>query len=214
APQTTPDGSPTEATLLSPYERWLHTAYLALSNDKSLAEMGPTVKFTAGPGLDRQIEEAKQTWLDSLRMPPDSPERKELERKSLQKMRELDQRRAALPSGERNMFERFDRAFTFIVVPSCGAIELFSIFIAAVLAFPTTWAHRIVGLSLGVPVMYALNLLRLSTLAYIGAYDPTPGKKWFHFFHEYVWQGVFIVFVVVVWLCWIEFLVQRKRRPA
>jgi exosortase/archaeosortase family protein len=93
-------------------------------------------------------------------------------------------------------------AFTFIVVPSCGAIEVMAIFLAAVLAFPATWRHRSWGLALGLPLLYLVNILRLACLAYIGALDRSG--EWFNFVHEYVWQASYVVFVVIVWMAWAE----------
>jgi exosortase/archaeosortase family protein len=86
-----------------------------------------------------------------------------------------------------------------------------SIFLAAVLAFPTAWPRRLVGAVGGLAVLYGINVLRLATLGYIGAIDDSPGQRWFNFIHEYVWQGIFIVFVVAVWMIWIEFVVKARR---
>lgn len=98
-------------------------------------------------------------------------------------------------------------AFTFIVVPSCGAIEIMVIFFAAVIAFPATWRHRAWGLALGLPLMYLVNIFRLACLACLGALD--QGGEWFTFVHEYVWQAVYVIFVVLVWMAWVE-LGRRK----
>lgn len=92
--------------------------------------------------------------------------------------------------------------FTFIVVPSCGAIEVMAIFIAAVIAFPTKWRHRVQGILAGLPLMYVINILRLVCLACLGALD--QGGAWFTFVHEYVCQASYVVFVVLVWMAWVE----------
>ncbi len=107
--------------------------------------------------------------------------------------------------------ERRGSFFIFVVVPECGAIEVMAIFFAGVLAFPTLWWKRLLGIVLGVPVMYAVNVLRLSCLAVIGALD--RGGEWFNFAHHFVWQAIYIVFVVAVWLVWVEYIVRLRRRP-
>jgi exosortase/archaeosortase family protein len=86
-----------------------------------------------------------------------------------------------------------------------------SIFLAAVLAFPTGLVPRAIGAVGGLAALYVINILRLATLGIIGAMDASPGQKWFNFIHEYVWQGIFIVFVVAVWMLWIEFVVKGRR---
>ncbi len=95
-----------------------------------------------------------------------------------------------------------ESSFTFIVVPSCGAIEVMAIFFAAVIAFPASWRHRAWGLALGLPLMYLVNILRLACLACLGALDRSG--NWFNFVHEYVWQSVYVIFVVLVWMAWAE----------
>lgn len=93
-------------------------------------------------------------------------------------------------------------SFTFIVVPSCGAIEVMAIFFAAVMAFPAKWRHRAWGVALGLPLMYLVNIARLACLACLGALDKSG--VWFNFVHEYVWQAGYVIFVVIVWMAWAE----------
>jgi exosortase/archaeosortase family protein len=99
--------------------------------------------------------------------------------------------------------------FRFSVVPDCGAIPSMSIFFSAVLGFPVRWRKRLVGILLGMPALYVVNVLRLACLAFIGAW--TDGGKWFVFAHEYVWQGIYLVFVVGIWLLWMELIVRARR---
>ena len=176
----------------------------------SLDNAGPMVSFVAAPGLRTKIGDANGEWR-AIQKDPDRSADEETAAK--EKLDALIAERDALPMGDERSYALRDRSFLFIVVPDCGAIEVMSIFLAAVCAFPTRWRKRLLGLAIGLPVLYGVNILRLSSLAFLAAYDPTPGIKWFHFGHEYVWQAVFIIFVVAVWLCWIEFLVQR-REPA
>lgn len=98
--------------------------------------------------------------------------------------------------------------FTFIVVPSCGAIEVMAIFVAAVLAFPATWRHRARGIALGLPLMYLINIARLAFLACLGALDKSG--KWFNFVHEYVWQAAYVIVVVIIWMAWAELGRERN----
>jgi exosortase/archaeosortase family protein len=119
-------------------------------------------------------------------------------------------RRDGVENGPRvNFVLKPGHAFTFIVVPSCGAIEVMAIFLAAVLAFPATWRHRAWGVALGLPLMYLVNLFRLACLACLGALDKSGA--WFNFVHEYVWQAGYVIFVVIVWMAWAEL---GRERPA
>lgn len=118
----------------------------------------------------------------------------------------IQEERAAL--GDKRPVPYF---FSYFVISECGAIEVMAIFFSAVFAFPTTWRKRLIGLVAGLPLMYLLNIGRLACLAVVGSLDSSKGRQVFDFAHEYVWQAVYIVFVVVVWMIWIELVVRRKR---
>jgi len=76
-------------------------------------------------------------------------------------------------------------------------------------AFPTLLWKRLAGVLAGVPLLYIVNIFRLSTLAVIGAY---VDRETFEFAHEVVWQGIYLVFVVALWLGWMELIVRPRRR--
>ena len=105
--------------------------------------------------------------------------------------------------------EKEEARFQFHVVPDCGALPSMSIFIAAILAFPAAWRRRAAGIFVGIPLLFTINVLRLACLALIGAY--THEGEIFTFAHEYVWQGIYLVFVVGLWMLWVEYIVRPAR---
>ncbi len=195
---------------LTPWERYMHRL-ARQRRSESTNIIGPRVSFTWRAGLTTELFEAENR-LRELNTAGDlsSAELIVARREARDRRDELRAAlRAANASGsEEDRHRARGDVFHFIVVAECGAIEVMAIFLAAVLAFPTTWRKRCVGIFAGIPIMYFLNIFRLSCLAIIGALD--HGGKWFNFAHEYVWQSVYIIFVVVVWLGWIEFVVRRK----
>ncbi|MDP7639869.1 MAG: exosortase/archaeosortase family protein [Candidatus Hydrogenedentes bacterium] len=198
---------------LTPLESWLHRGYSMIQEGKSLHDQGPLVYFRAKTGLNSKISSLririKDTGLDTA-IP--LTERDALAKELEAELKGLEDERGALREESESGRTGQNKSFTFTLVPDCGAIPSISIFLAAVLAFPTAWWRRIAGLVLGLPFLYGVNVGRLTFLGTLAAYDTTPGRQWFTFFHEYVWQGVFIIFVVAAWLVWMEFFV--KRRPA
>ncbi len=56
------------------------------------------------------------------------------------------------------------------------------------------------GLVIGIPLLFSVNVFRLATLARSVEVYPQA----FFYFHEYVWQGIFMVFVLVGSLAWAE----------
>ncbi len=82
----------------------------------------------------------------------------------------------------------------------CTGIFVLFLYASFVLAYPTTWRARGIGFALGIPALMVVNIIRLVTLARI--VQTYPGA--FFYFHEYVWQGIFMVFVLVGALAWAE----------
>ncbi|MDK1021956.1 MAG: hypothetical protein QGD90_10015 [Candidatus Hydrogenedentes bacterium] len=198
---------------LTAWESWLHKAYSLIRDGGSLQEYGPTVYFLVKKGLVSRREDLRK----ELALVRNDGELEAVVRdrevaRLEAALEEVDAEEAALPEGEEaGQKARRDVQFSITLVPDCGAIPSISIFLAAVIAFPTLIVHRVIGVVVGTMVLYAINVGRLGTLMYIGAIDTNSGGKWFTFAHEYVWQGIFLIFVVAVWMAWIEFVVGAKR---
>jgi len=82
----------------------------------------------------------------------------------------------------------------------CTGIFVCMLFASFVLAYPASWAARAAGLGVGIPLLLGVNVVRLATLARIVEIYPSA----FFYFHEYVWQGIFMVFVLVGAIAWAE----------
>jgi archaeosortase B (VPXXXP-CTERM-specific) len=82
----------------------------------------------------------------------------------------------------------------------CTGIFVCILFVSFVLAYPARWSSRLAGFAIGIPLLFSVNVFRLATLARIVEVYPQA----FFYFHEYVWQGVFMVFVLVGALAWAE----------
>jgi len=197
---------------LTPWETWLYKAYTQIKNDRTIQNSGPTVHVVVKRGL---VSRSAELGREISRVRRDDRLEKTVRNAELSRLladrSAVDAKLKALPKDDAGNEARRDKLFDFQLVPDCGAIPSISIFIAAVLAFPAPVRHRVIGLILGTAMLYVINVGRLSTLAYIGAVDNSPGKKWFNFVHEYIWQGIFIIFVVAVWMAWIELVVRIRR---
>ncbi|MCC6697375.1 MAG: archaeosortase/exosortase family protein [Candidatus Hydrogenedentes bacterium] len=162
---------------------------------------GPTVSYVAKAGLAAQLRLAEA----ELARTPLASHGNRAEQLRAQVEALKAQRAAATSPAELAILDR-DVRFHFNVVPDCGALPSMAIFVAAILAFPARLWKKLVGMLLGIPALYIINVARLACLAVIGAYWGN-GKE-FEFAHEYVWQAVYIIFVVMVWLLWVELLVR------
>lgn len=104
--------------------------------------------------------------------------------------------------------------FGVSIEPGCNGIEACIILFSAILAFPATWLHKLWGLAIGFVAVQGLNVIRVISLFYLGQWSDTA----FRIFHEYLWQGLIMVDVLVVWLVWVrlnpEGLAQNSPAPA
>jgi exosortase/archaeosortase family protein len=80
------------------------------------------------------------------------------------------------------------------------------IYAACVLAFPTSWRKKGLGLLLGIPAIYIFNLLRILCLLVVGRF----ANSTFDFFHLYFWQATLIIMITSVWLLWIYAIVRDE----
>jgi archaeosortase B (VPXXXP-CTERM-specific) len=97
------------------------------------------------------------------------------------------------------------KGFAVHIIEECTGVYEVLIFAAAVLAFPTIWAKKGVGLGLGVPLLYLFNVIRIAVLMLVGRYAP----EYFDFMHLYFWQATLILMITSVWLLWITQVVNR-----
>jgi exosortase H (IPTLxxWG-CTERM-specific) len=90
--------------------------------------------------------------------------------------------------------------FGVSIEPGCNGIEACIILFAAIVAFPARWQHRAWGLSLGFVAVQGLNVVRIVSLFYLGQWNDMA----FRIAHEYLWQGLIMLDVLVVWLWWVR----------
>ena len=91
-------------------------------------------------------------------------------------------------------------AFAMQIVRGCDAIEPVAVFAAAVLASPVAMWSKILGLLAGTLALLLINLGRLVSLFYVGAYFP----KAFDLVHLDLWQAAFIVLALCFWAIWVQ----------
>jgi exosortase/archaeosortase family protein len=82
----------------------------------------------------------------------------------------------------------------------CTGVFVCILFSSFMLAYPASWRARLAGLVIGIPLFCAVNVLRLASLARIVEIYPNT----FFYLHEYVWQGILTVFVLVGSVAWAE----------
>jgi len=91
------------------------------------------------------------------------------------------------------------------MVLECTAIGSMLVFAAFLLVFPSSFKAKGIGLAIGLPAIHLANLARLLAMAWVEELLPAYAI----YFHDYLWQVVFLIGVVFLWLIWIDQVVQR-----
>jgi exosortase family protein XrtM len=75
------------------------------------------------------------------------------------------------------------------IVRGCDGAGVLFLVVSAIVAFPSTWRRKLTGLLLGIGLIYLINLLRISALYFIIAYQP----GWFLLVHTYLAPTLMII---------------------
>jgi exosortase H (IPTLxxWG-CTERM-specific) len=100
--------------------------------------------------------------------------------------------------------------FAISIEAGCNGIEAAIMLIAAMLAFPAPWQHRVIGIVAGLFAVQTLNVLRVISLFYLGQWSVQA----FNWAHLYVWQALIMLDVLIVWLIWIRALPRAATNVA
>jgi exosortase H (IPTLxxWG-CTERM-specific) len=90
------------------------------------------------------------------------------------------------------------RRFALDVHNGCNGVEATILLAAAILAFPATLRSRLAGLAISSVAIEVLNLVRLSSLFWLGEYH----RQTFSFFHIAVWQSLVILAAISMFVFW------------
>ncbi len=89
---------------------------------------------------------------------------------------------------------------TFEIIQECTGLFAAMIYVSCVLSYPTTIVKKGEGIILGVPLIFLINITRMVFLVYIGNHH----QDLFEYVHSYLWQGTFIIVVILLWFIWME----------
>lgn len=92
--------------------------------------------------------------------------------------------------------------FSVQVLDLCNGVEATILLWAALLAFTAPWRYRLKGLLLGTFTVHGLNIVRIVSLVYLGAWD----RALFHWAHWYVWDALIMADVLLVFLAWLRWM--------
>jgi exosortase H (IPTLxxWG-CTERM-specific) len=88
--------------------------------------------------------------------------------------------------------------FALDVQNGCNGVEATILLAAAIFAFPATLRSRVIGLAVATVAIGLLNLVRLSSLFWLGEHH----RRIFDFFHVAVWQSLVILAAIAIFVLW------------
>ena len=93
------------------------------------------------------------------------------------------------------------------VALGCDGCQPIALFACAVIAFPVSMRARLIGLAIGLPLLFTLNVVRIATLYVIVSHH----QAYFEDAHLVVWPMAFILCSLLLWILWVR---RALPRPA
>ena len=96
------------------------------------------------------------------------------------------------------------------IIGECTGYYLCSLYLAAVLALPSRWSRKLLGIALGVPAILVVNQFRLVCLCYLSGHYP----EHFEMLHMVVLQSLMVLVTILFWLAWATTLARVDESPS
>ncbi len=90
------------------------------------------------------------------------------------------------------------------IVSECSPTFILILFSSFVLAYPTTWDKKAIGLFFGIPSLFTVNVLRLEVISLTLVHYP----RYFEYVHTYFWQTFIVIIIFVACLIWLRLVVE------
>lgn len=84
------------------------------------------------------------------------------------------------------------------VLDGCEGTEAIFLLLAALLAFRSTWRHTLIGMGLGIALVFLLNVSRITSLYFSLRF----AKNWFDPLHAMVWPILIITSIGLFFVWW------------
>jgi exosortase/archaeosortase family protein len=84
----------------------------------------------------------------------------------------------------------------------CTGVFVLFVLVSFIGAYPARLRAKALGIAIGVTVLSLINVIRIATLVRVVEFYP----KAFVYFHEYIWQGAFLMLVTLYAITWVEWV--------
>lgn len=96
------------------------------------------------------------------------------------------------------------------IVRGCDGAGVLFLLVSAIVVFPSNWRRKLIGLILGIGLIYSLNLLRVSGLYFVIAYH----ADWFLLIHTYLAPTLMIILGCCYFAWWAFGSTNKVYAPA
>ena len=91
-------------------------------------------------------------------------------------------------------------AVTLNINHECTGVFVLFVLVSFIAAYPAPLRSKLTGIAVGVVGLSLINVVRIATLVRLAEFYPGA----FDYFHEYVWQGAFLMLVTLYSMSWVE----------
>ncbi|MFI5395548.1 MAG: archaeosortase/exosortase family protein [Candidatus Binatia bacterium] len=84
----------------------------------------------------------------------------------------------------------------------CTGVFVLFVLASFIGAYPARLSAKVGGIVIGVSLLSLINMIRIATLVRVVEFYPSL----FVYFHEYVWQGAFLMLVTLYAVSWVEWV--------
>ena len=102
----------------------------------------------------------------------------------------------------------YSSRYSIDVVGECTGIVPILIFVSAVLAYPSGFKQKLLGIALGVTALHLVNMARIISLFCIGCTFP----EMVDIAHYLVWQAIMVLAAIIIWLVWMARVAHVARQ--
>lgn len=95
---------------------------------------------------------------------------------------------------------------TVSVAMGCDALEPTFLLLVVIAAYPLYHKYKLLGITAGAVVLWAVNIFRLCSLYMLISVQPTL----FELFHMEIWQPLFILFALLIFFFWISYATKKS----
>lgn len=113
-------------------------------------------------------------------------------------------------NGQAFLFHAGHGTKKLVVIAECTGLYTTIIYFSIIGAYPARLGDKALGLLLGIPSIHILNLARMVFISLVLYHRPGL----FDLFHGYLWQVVFVIFMLLLVILWMGKIVKPKRAGA